>query len=231
MGRPRTLRPQLRRDSLGRARSSSASSNGIYAEHPRSESSQGHRPSARHRHRLFGMGHGASPHGWNWPLRAPWHHVPNHRYCLLSGRLGSGDAHWLLLAAAPLAFLGVLGTFPLYLGVGWAQSGAQFPTPDNIAEGGVSALLVGVPVGLWFWCDAHPRGPPWLDALRYPSPAILPKVWIAAVLIAGVSYFGVTRWSASWPAPLVVLSAFVLFVGPLALALVVTLRAGRRRDH
>jgi len=128
------------------------------------------------------------------------------------------------------ALLGILGMFPLYVGVELTKAPrSDWLSGDNIANSLLLAFLAGAPLGLWIWVDDHPQGPMWLDALRYPTGSILPKVWIAALLIAGVSYFGVSRLSGSWPPVLVLLSAFVLFVGPIALAVLVTLRAGRQK--
>jgi len=126
-------------------------------------------------------------------------------------------------------FLAVLGMFPLYVGVALTRtSHSDWLTVDNITTGLLLAFLAGVPLGLWIWMDDHPQGPPWLDALRYPTTSILSKIWIAALLIAGLSYFGVSRFSGSWPPFLVILTAFVLFIGPLAVAILVTLRTRPR---
>jgi len=128
------------------------------------------------------------------------------------------------------ALLGMLAVFPLYFGVAFTDSPRSGVfTSDNLTRSLVLAFLVGVPLGVWAWHDDHPGGPTWFDALRYPSSRTAGKLWVAVLPVAGVSYILLPKWTGNWPSDLVILLAFVLFVIPILVAVLVTLAAARRR--
>ena len=122
------------------------------------------------------------------------------------------------------ALLGMVGVFPLYFGVELAQSGVTGAfTRYNVASSALLAFLVGGAVGLWSWLDDNPESTGVIEALRHPTRSVLVKVWVSAVVVAGVSYLLLPRWTGSWDPTLTLFAAFVLFVIPLAVAVLVTL--------
>ena len=122
------------------------------------------------------------------------------------------------------ALLGILGVFPFYLGVALTKSRRANPlTPENIGGSALLAFLTGGAVGVWIWLDEHPMAAGWIEALRHPTSRTLSIVWAVALAVGGASYFGLSRWTPTWPPTLVIFLAFVLFVMPLALAAFLTL--------
>ena len=128
------------------------------------------------------------------------------------------------------ALLGMLAVLPLYFGVAFTDSPrSEVFTSHNLGRSLLLAFLVGVPLGVWAWHDDHAHGPTWFDALRYPSSRTAVKLWVAVVPLAAVSYILLPKWTGNWPPDLVIFLAFVLFVIPIVVALLVTLAAARRR--
>ncbi len=122
------------------------------------------------------------------------------------------------------ALLGIVGVFPLYFGVELAKSGVTDAfTRDNVATSTFLAFVVGGAAGLWFWFDDNPQSTGLIEALRHPTLAVLVKVWALAVVVAGASYMLLPRWTGGWDPTVTLFSAFVLFVIPLAVAVLVTL--------
>src|SRR5207249_4460859 len=80
------------------------------------------------------------------------------------------------------------------------------------------AFLVGGAVGLWSWLDDNPQSTGLMEALRRPTRSVLTKVWSFAIFVAGVSYLLLPRWTGRWNPTLVIFTAFLLFVIPLAVA-------------
>jgi len=126
---------------------------------------------------------------------------------------------WLLGAA----FLGMLGVFPLYFGVAVTTSGAASAfTIDNLAMSSVLAFFVGGAVGIWSWLRENPESHGPIQMLRHPTIRTVVILWLAAGALAAISYFGLSRWTGSWPADLVIFLAVVLFVIPILIAVLVT---------
>jgi len=121
------------------------------------------------------------------------------------------------------ALLGMLGVFPLYFGVALTTSGAASTfTIHNLASSAVLAFLVGGAVGIWSWLHDHPHSHGVIEALRRPTIRTVTILWLAAGALAAGSYFGLSRWTGSWPPDLVIFLAFVLFVIPILVAILVT---------
>jgi len=121
------------------------------------------------------------------------------------------------------ALLGMLGVFPLYFGVALTTSGgASTFTSHNLASSAVLAFLVGGAVGIWSWLHDHPHSHGVMKALRRPTIRTLTILWLAAGALAAGLYFGLSRWTGSWPPDLVIFLAFVLFVIPILVAILVT---------
>ncbi len=128
--------------------------------------------------------------------------------------------------------LGIIGIFPLYYGSALLLSPREeWFTSGQLTDALSLALLVGSPLGLFSYLRDNPRGPRWIDVLRYPTPVTAVKLSSASLIVAGLSYFGVSRWTGTWPSALVILVVFLLFVLPIGLALLVTIRALRARER
>jgi hypothetical protein len=126
------------------------------------------------------------------------------------------------------ALLGVLGMLPLYLGVAYIESApSQWLTEESLTVAVLLAILVGAPVGTLVWFRDHPIRPPWIGALSSPRPKTVVLVWIMALLLSGGSCVYLPRRIENWPPPLVILVFLVVFVVPLAMALLLTLRIAR----
>jgi len=122
------------------------------------------------------------------------------------------------------ALLGMVGVFPLYFGVELTNSTvASAFTLDNLATSAFLAFLVGGSAGMWVWLDENPHSGGVLETLRHPTRSTLAKMWAFALVVAGVSYLVLPRWTGSWPPVLVLFTAFVLFIIPLGVAVLVTL--------
>lgn len=130
------------------------------------------------------------------------------------------------------ALLGMLGVFPVYLGVGLTQSSRSAVFSDeNLFFSIFASVTVGGGAGILSWMKDHPQGPAWLDTLRHPSVRTIAWLWAIAVALALVGYFGVSQWTghASWVVQVV--AAVLFFVGPLGLAALVTAaRYSKGRD-
>jgi hypothetical protein len=121
------------------------------------------------------------------------------------------------------ALLGMIGVFPLYFGVELTQTNVRAAfTLDNVATSAFLSFLVGGAVGMWVWLDDNPDSTGVIEALRHPTGTVVAKLWAFAVVIAGVSYLVLPRWTGSWHLTLVLFVAFVSFVIPLGLATIVT---------
>jgi len=121
------------------------------------------------------------------------------------------------------ALLGMLGVFPLYFGVALTNSSvASAFTLHNVADSAFLAFLVGGTVGIWAWLDDNPQGAGVIEVLRHPTSSVVAKVWAFALAIAGVSYVVLPRWTGKWNPTLMLFTAFVLFVIPLVIAVLVT---------
>ena len=131
------------------------------------------------------------------------------------------------------ALLGMVGVFPLYFGVAWTRATAANAafTLDNVAESALLAFLVGGAVGIWIWLDDNPQSSGVVEKLRHPTVSVVATVWACAVAVASLSYFVLPRWTGNWNFTLVVLTAFVLFIIPLALAVLVTMAWTRESDR
>jgi hypothetical protein len=132
---------------------------------------------------------------------------------------------WLLGSVV----LGIMGIFPLYLGAVLMNAPrSQLLTAENIGTGLLLSCLAGGPIGLWSWLDSNPaRRPPLLNALLFPRARTLAISWIVAIAASGGSYLFVAEWSKEWGFGIIVVIFLVLFVSPLAVALLVTLRFAR----
>ena len=123
------------------------------------------------------------------------------------------------------ALLGVVGVFPMYYGFAIQQSPrSEWFSGNTLATALVLSAIVGSCVGTGAWLSDHPQGPAWVDALRYPTPATVTKLWVFAVAAASVAWFLGLRWAGEWPAVL----ALVLFMVPLGFAVGVSVVASRR---
>ena len=121
------------------------------------------------------------------------------------------------------AFLGMLGVFPVYLGVGLTQSSRSAVFSDeNLFFSIFASVTVGGGAGILSWMKDHPQGPAWLDALRRPTVRTIAWLWAIAVTLALVGYFGVSKWTAHASFLVEVGAAVLFFVGPLGLAALVT---------
>jgi hypothetical protein len=128
--------------------------------------------------------------------------------------------------------LGIIGVFPVYYGAFLLESPrAEWFTFNNFTPALLLAFLVGSPVGLLYWLRQNPHGPVWIDVLRYPTPANAVKVSVLGVIVAGLSWFGLSKWTAGWPMELVILVTFLLFILPIGLVILVTVRAVRLRGR
>ena len=121
------------------------------------------------------------------------------------------------------ALLGMLGVFPLYFGVALTTSGAASTfTVHNLASSSVIAFFVGGAVGIGSWLRDNPESHGLIQALRRPTITTVAVLWLAAGGLAASSYFGLSRWTGSWPPDLVIFLALALFVIPIVLAVLVT---------
>jgi len=121
--------------------------------------------------------------------------------------------------------LGIIGVFPLYYGAALLSlPRPDWFTSDTLRMALLLACLVGSPVGLIYWLRDNPRGPAWIDMLRYPTPGTAVKVAFAGLLVASLSWFGLAKWTGNWPFDLVILTTVVLFILPVGLAVLVTVR-------
>lgn len=153
------------------------------------------------------------------------------------GYYEGGTAGGLLIGLAwPLgrwvigyALVGMLGVFPFYLFAPGGRHGAPLLSPENVASALLGAFFVGGAVGVWIWADDHPHGPRWFDVLRFPTVRTTIAVWSGALFVAILGMVLVPRWSFYWPFELVVFAAGVLFIVPLATAVLVTMRLYRER--
>jgi len=134
---------------------------------------------------------------------------------------------WLVGYAA----LGILGVFPFYLFAPGGRARTSLLSSDNIASALLGAFFVGAAVGVWIWSDDHPHGPKWFDFLRFPTSRNTIAVWGGALFIAILALVLVPRWSFYWPFELIVFAAGVLFIVPLAIAVLVTMRFHRGREQ
>src|SRR6266511_4282967 len=132
---------------------------------------------------------------------------------------------WLLGSAV----LGVFGIFPLYFAALLMDSPrTQLFTQKNIGLALLLSCLAGGPIGVWSWLDTNPTRPVWLDALLFPRTRTLAMAWAVAIVFSGGSYFLLTGLMEEWPFGLVVVVFLLLFVAPLAVAIMMTLRFARR---
>lgn len=126
---------------------------------------------------------------------------------------------WLL----GYAFLGMLAAFPVYSGVALASTSRSSLFSDENLFFAIFASVTAGGVGgvLWYLKD-HPQGSAWLEALRHPTKRTIVGLWIAALVLAVIGYFGVSTWTghSSWVVQVV--AAVVFFVAPLGLAALVT---------
>ncbi len=122
------------------------------------------------------------------------------------------------------ALLGMLGVFPLYFGVELTKSRpSEAWTVDNLATSAFLAFLVGGALGIWVWLDDNPHAEGLMGALRYPTKSVVGRSWVIALVVATLSYFLLPRWTGAWNPTLMLFTAFVLFVIPLGVAVLVTL--------
>ena len=128
------------------------------------------------------------------------------------------------------ALLGMLGVLPFYLFAPGGRGGTSLISTENVASALLGAFFVGGAVGVWIWSDDHPHGPNWFDALRFPSLKGTVAVWGGALFVAILSIVLVPTWSFYWPFELIILAAGVLFIVPLAVAVLVTMRFRRLRS-
>jgi len=172
---------------------------------------------------------------------APFERLDTTFTAVVLGYYEGGAAGGLLVGVAwPLGrwflgyvLLGVLGILPFYLFAPGGRHGSSLLSPHNVASALLGACFVGGAVGVWIWSDDHPNGPPWFDRLRFPTLRSTAAVWCGAVFIASLAIVLVPKWSFYWPFELVVLAAGILFIVPLATAVLVTMRLvrmGRSRD-
>jgi len=121
------------------------------------------------------------------------------------------------------ALLGMLGVFPVYLGVGLTQSSRSAVFSDeNLFFSIFASVTVGGIAGILSWMKDHTQGPRWLDTLRHPTVRIIGWLWTVAATLALIGYFGVSTWTAHASFLVEVAAAVVFFVGPLGLAALVT---------
>lgn len=133
---------------------------------------------------------------------------------------------WLLGSA----FLGVLGMFPAYFGVMLMNSPqSQLHTAENIGSALFLSCVVGGSVGAWAWFQNNATYPAWISALEFPNPRMLTIAWSIALVSAGGSYFFLAKVMRDWPAGVMLAVFLLLFVCPLAIALLLTLRFSRGR--
>jgi len=119
--------------------------------------------------------------------------------------------------------LGMLGVFPLYFGVALTTSGPVSAfTVHNLASSSVVAFFVGGAVGIWSWLHDNPESHGLIQALRRPTRRRVAVLWLAAGGLAASSYFGLSRWTGSWPPDLVIFLAVTQFVIPILIAVLVT---------
>ena len=123
--------------------------------------------------------------------------------------------------------LGILGVFPFYLFAPGGRDNGPLLSLENLATALLGAFFVGGAVGVWSWADDHPHGPGWFDALRFPTARTAVAVWSGALFLAILGITLVPKWSFYWPFQLVILAAGTLFIVPLAVAVLVTLRFHR----
>ena len=127
--------------------------------------------------------------------------------------------------------LGMLGVFPFYLFAPGARTGTPLLSAERVASALLGAFFVGGAVGVWMWSDDHPNGPTWFDTLRFPTFRTTIAVWVGALFVAILAIVLVPRWSFYWPFELIVFAAGVLFIVPLATAVLVTMRFRKCRQE
>ena len=124
------------------------------------------------------------------------------------------------------ALIGVLGIFPLYYGFAIQRSPrSEWLSAESLVTACVLSVVVGSSLGAGAWLRDHPRGPFWVDALRYPTAATVRWLWAFALGVAVVAWLIGTSWAGQWPAIL----ALIIFMLPLVLAVGVSIVALRRR--
>jgi hypothetical protein len=122
------------------------------------------------------------------------------------------------------ALLGMLGVFPLYFGVELTKSPPSDAwTFDNVLSSAFAAFLVGGAVGIWSWLDDNPHAEGLMGALRHPTKSVVTRAWVISLLVATGSYILLPRWTGAWNPRLMLFTAFVMFVIPLGVAVLVTL--------
>ena len=128
------------------------------------------------------------------------------------------------------AVLGMIGVFPFYLFAPGGRVG-DLLSSQHLATALLGACFVGGAVGIWVWSDDHPHGPSWFDALRFPTLKGTLAVWGGALFVAILSIVLVPKWSFYWPFELVAFAAGALFIVPLAIAVLVSVRFYRSRQE
>jgi hypothetical protein len=120
--------------------------------------------------------------------------------------------------------------FPAYFGVMLMNSPqSQLRKAENIASALFLSCVVGGSVGAWSWFQNNSTYPAWVSALESPSARLLAIAWLVALGSAGGSYFFLAKLMRDWPAGVMLALFLLLFVCPLAIALLLTLRFSRGR--
>ena len=126
------------------------------------------------------------------------------------------------------ALLGVVGVFPMYYGFAIQQSPrSEWLAARNLWTALLLSLFVGTCIGTGIWLREHPRGPNWVDTLRYPTSATVRTLWLVALATTVIAWFIGLRWAGKWPAAV----ALVLFIVPLGFAIGVSVVAARRNSQ
>jgi hypothetical protein len=125
------------------------------------------------------------------------------------------------------AVLGIVGMFPMYYGFAIQHSpSSEWLSADKLVTGLALSIIVGSAVGTGVWLSEHPHGPRWVDALRYPTPRTVGRVWLLALASAAVAWFLGLKWAGQWPA----IVAIALWLVPMGFAVGVSVVAVRRNS-
>jgi len=122
--------------------------------------------------------------------------------------------------------VGAAAAVPMYFMFGQLLATDESPRETAVASV-LLAALVGGPVATAVWLEDRGRNlPAWVAMLRYPTWRTVRHAWMVAVICAAVAWYVGLRWSGQWPG----VAAVFLFLGPAALATLVTIMATRQSN-
>jgi hypothetical protein len=126
------------------------------------------------------------------------------------------------------AIVGVLAIFPMYFGFSMQQAPrAEWFTADSLVANAFISSIVGGSVGIGFWLKENPRGPRWVDTLRYPAAETVRLLWVTAVVGTVVGWTIGIVWAGKW----IAIVGFTIFIAPVAFAIGVSIVYDRRSSR